>query len=147
MQPVQKRTYKRFGFDGHVDVKVKDGQRRILRAYLEDIGVGGCRIHIPGEMELERNVNFSLITPFMDRPLKGRGKVRYIAPARHYGSDYYTLGIEFTRINIHKIKGLIGKAFGWRKKPLLSRQHRRELRILFKIVPLLLLFVSLAVGL
>ena len=103
MQDVQKRTYKRFDIDGHADVKIKSDQRETLRAYLDDIGVGGCRILIPKEMDFDQDLNLALTTSFLDRPLKVRGKVKHVAPAGNYGSDYFSAGVKFTRVNARSI--------------------------------------------
>lgn len=48
----EKRQYKRFDFGGNVDLKIENGRERILRAYLDDIGLGGFRVY--SEKEIDR---------------------------------------------------------------------------------------------
>jgi hypothetical protein len=137
----EKRIYKRFDVKGRVGLKTNDGMDYILSAYLDDVGLGGLRMYAQDKMQPDNDVRLRLSTPLLDRPLLAKGRIRNVNSIKRKGTDFYSMGVEFTKINKQRIKHLINKSQGWRKRPLLSRQHRRELFFLLKLLPMIILMV------
>jgi len=140
----QKREYKRFGFKGNVKLKERRGGEEILGAYLDDIGLGGIRVRSESKAKLGESVKLAVMTPFLDRPLMAKGRIKHISSVR--GTGFYSTGIEFTRVNRQKVKRLINKNFGWRERALLSRQQKREFSMLMKFLPVVIVAAVVIVG-
>ena len=138
---LEKRTYKRFDVKGRVGLKTNDGMDYILGAYLDDVGLGGLRMYSQDKIQPDNDVRLRLSTPLLDRPLLAKGKIRNVNSIKRKGTDFFSMGVEFTKINKQKIKHLINKSQGWRRRWFLTRQQRRELLFLLKLLPLILLMV------
>jgi hypothetical protein len=111
----------------------------ILSAYLDDVGLGGLRMYSQDKIKPDQHVRLALNTPLLDRPLLAKGRIRNINSIKRKGTDFFSMGVEFTKINKQKIKQLINKSQGWRRRPFPSRQHRKELFFLLKLLPLVIL--------
>jgi c-di-GMP-binding flagellar brake protein YcgR len=140
---MQRRIYRRFSFDGNVDFRTKEDKRRFVRAYLDDISLEGLRMRSQEKIPVHEKVYFALTTPLSRDSLLGEGSVRHVTLMKKVGEKVFYIGIKFERIKRNRIKGLIGKAYGIRKKPFLSRQRRGELSFMVKISPFLAIGVWL----
>lgn len=145
----EKRKFKRFYFEGKIEVKAEDGNKtHIFSANLGNIGLGGIRILSQEKIEINKDVKIEITTPLLDRPLRGKGKVKYIHAVKMHGSDFFAIGIQFTHINDKQVIHLIDKSFGWKKKELITQQSRRELALLLKmlliVVPIVWILLMVA---
>ena len=137
----QRREYRRFDVDAKLDLKTDNGMRRILHAYLDDIGLGGFRLYSEDKIAINKDVQFAVMTPLLNRPLLGRGRIRHINAVKLYGTRFFSMGVKFTRINRKKIKHLIKTALGWHIRPFLSQQHRRELSFMLRLLPVIIIII------
>ncbi|MBN3038514.1 MAG: PilZ domain-containing protein [Candidatus Omnitrophica bacterium] len=141
----QKRTYKRFSFKSGVELKTADRKTSPLNASIDDIGLGGFRLRSLEELEIGSKVKFAVMTPFLDRPLMGKGRVKYLKYIGGYGRGRFSAGVQFTRVNRSLIKYLIDKTQGWRNRGLLPYKLKRELGILLRLLPIVLLAIYLII--
>lgn len=135
----ERRLDNRYNLTGNVDLKTEDRDRRILRAYLDDIGLGGFRTYSKEKIDAFKDVEFEIMTESLGYPLSGRGNIRYVNAVEMYGNDFFSIGVQFTDIDRKRIKDLISVSLGLHKRPLLSEQHKRELLLLLKLSPLIIL--------
>ncbi len=104
----ERRGYQRLILDGKIILKTESGNQRIAGAYLENISFGGFAIYAQEKIETDKIVVFELMTPSLEQPLVGKGRIKYVNPLKKHKTDFFTMGIEFTDINkdmvVHLIK-------------------------------------------
>jgi len=120
---------------------------RVLRAYLDDISLGGLHLHSEDRVDINEKIAFKMKAPLSFFPLAGTGVVRHAAPTKRHGHSCYCLGVEFIHTNKRRIWGIISANIGSRgKRLLLLRQWKEEAKFLFVCVPVIFLLTWFVVG-
>lgn len=95
----ERRDYERLTLDGNVSLKTENGNPRTFIAYLDNISFGGFAMHAQERIEVDRIVEFELMTQLLEQPLSGKGKIRHITTPEKYRTVIFTIGVEFIDIN------------------------------------------------
>ncbi len=136
------RQHQRIQLDGQVAIKtsVFGDRLRVMRAYLDDISLGGARLYAEEEVEVDQPVKMRVRIPWSGRVVEGTGRVRHVALTKRAGQPRYALGVEFMHMNRDKIRHMIDdKLGGGRRKFAVLRQRRRDVRSLLRLSPLLII--------
>ncbi|MGE5279310.1 MAG: PilZ domain-containing protein [Deltaproteobacteria bacterium] len=136
------RRTTRIPLDGPVTLKVPvPGSRlRLMRAYLDDISLGGARLYAEDEVDVDESLGLRVRIPWSGRLVQGTGRVRHVKAVRRAGRSVYALGVEFVDINRDKVRGMIDdKLGGGPHKFAAARERKRELGLLLKLAPLLII--------
>jgi len=134
----EKRTYRRFDIDGNAKVVMPDYGARVVKAYLDDISLGGFQAYALDKANVGDKVDFELTTPLYHDTLPGKGRIRHIRPVTKYNMDCYSLGVEFSKVEKQKVTSLIKLPFSRRKKPGFFETHRKELVLYFFLLPFMI---------
>ena len=134
----EKRAYRRLGLDGNVRVKAAGQSPRVVKAYLDDISLGGFQVYALEKVDIGEKVGFELMTPLYREALLGEGKVRHIRPVTKYNTDFYSMGVEFGKVKKQEVMRLIKIRFGRRNKPGFFGTHKKELALFFLFLPLMI---------
>lgn len=144
------RKYSRLDLDGRVGVKIADinGRARMVRAYLDDISLGGFRMRALEKLEAgHRAVSFKVKTPLAVGSVSGMGRIRHVREVRQGSRAFYEMGVEFESVRRHKISDIIRRKIrGGTKQAVLLREECRDLYRVLKLVPLLILATWLALA-
>jgi len=136
------RRHQRIRLDGQVAIKTPmPGERlRVMRAYLDDISLGGARLYAEEEIDVDQPVAMRLRIPWSGRVAQGTGRVRHVALTRKAGRPRYALGVEFTFMNRDRVRRMIDdKLSGGRLKFAAHRHKRREINLILRLSPLLII--------
>ena len=136
----EKRNYARLGLAGKVILKAENGRSRTFKVPLNNISLGGFAfaMYTRQGLEAERNVEFALMTPLLDRPLMGKGKIKYVAlPESNSGKSSAPIGVEFIQVNKDGVRRLIRSALRNRDRQGFYQRNKREFSFMLKSAPLL----------
>ncbi len=142
----ERRSYARLDLDGDVQLESGNGRSRIFKACLDDFSFGGFRMYSPERIEVDKGVRFVLTTKLLEQPLGGTGRVRHVQPVQKYRSTLFEVGVEFARVNQHKVIRLIRRTLGWRERPGFYKRHRKEIGFLLGILPTAFVVMWLVLG-
>jgi hypothetical protein len=143
------RRHTRIRLDGQVLLKTPvPGERlRLLRAYLDDISLGGARLYAEDEVDVDQPLDMRVRIPWSGRVVRGIGRVRHARRTRRAGRPRYALGVEFTDMDRTKVRAMIDdKLGGGRTKAARLRQRKREIGLLAALSPLLVLVTWLFIS-
>jgi len=104
-----KRTHIRFLKSGNVNIAPEGNTANIFKGELIDIGFRGFSAYLKEKIDLDTIVQFELITKLWERPLIGKGKIRYIAQIKRYGAPCFRVGLEFIDINKDSIVTMLNQ--------------------------------------
>jgi len=115
------REYTRFTIKGSVIFKPKGNLPHSINADLFDLSFKGISVYSPEKIEIDTEVDFELTVKLFDRPIIGRGRIRYVKAAKINNTDVFKMGIEFIGIEKEAILSIInnlqrGIAISIRKK-------------------------------
>ena len=91
----ERRHFDRLRLDGNVHIKSENGQPLESKAFLENISYVGFGMYCAQKLVPESVVDFELTAQHLDRPIIGRGRVRYVMDPVSERSPFYRMGIEF----------------------------------------------------
>jgi hypothetical protein len=130
----------RWLLDGRVRVKTQNGRWHVLRAYLDDLSLGGFRMYAKDELNVGDNLMFRVRTPSLMHSFRGIGKVRSVIETKKWATPYYSMGVEFMFVDKDKVGALIEKKkHGGDMRGLLYQEAQRDLSTILKLTPILLL--------
>jgi len=136
------RRNKRITLDGQVAIKtpVPGDRLRLMRAYLDDISLGGARLYAEEEIDVDQPLKMRVRIPWSGRVVQGTGRVRHTTKVRRAGQPRFAMGIEFMDMDRGKIQNLINdKISGGPHRFAPLRQRRREIRLILKLTPVLII--------
>ena len=131
------RAHKRVDIDGGVRVLRQDHGPRVVKAYLDDVSLGGFQMYAMDTVNIGEEIDFELMTPLYRDPLTGRGKVTYSRPVTKYNASFNAMGVEFKEVPQHQIRQLLKIHAGRRSKPGFLAQHKKELYVFAWCLPLM----------
>ncbi len=143
------RRHQRIRLDGQVAIKtpVPGDRLRVMRAYLDDISLGGARLYAEEAVDVDQPVKMRMRIPWSGRVVRGTGHVRHVALTRRAGQPRYALGVEFMHMDRDKVRRMIDdKLGGGRLKFAAMRQRRRELGFVLRISPVLVIATWLIIS-
>ncbi len=144
MELMKERTSPRLSMRGNVRVKVQNGIIRRIPAYLDDMSMGGFRMMMSEDVEIDQPIVFHMKTPYALRRISGVGRVRHVAEAKKPSFPKYSVGVEFSAVDKDKVKYILKEKVHSRYK----RQQRRaimgEMKVLLFLFPVLVIFASFA---
>lgn len=103
----RQREYTRFSTEATVVLKLEGEPSRSIKADLFDISFSGIGVYSPEKIEIDSEVKFELITKLLDRPILGKGKIRYIKETYINSTKVFKMGIEFVSVEKEAILGII----------------------------------------
>ncbi len=136
------RQHQRIPLDGQGTIKapVFGNRLRVMRAYLDDISLGGARLYAEDGVDVDQPVKMRVRIPWSGRVVEGTGRVRHVALTRKAGRPLYALGVEFMHMNRQKIRRMIeDKLGGGRRKFAAVRHKKKEIGLLLKLSPVLII--------
>jgi len=115
------RQYTRFITEAIVIFKLEGEVPHSIKADLFDLSFKGISVYSPEKIEIGTEVDFELTAKLFDRPIIGRGRIRYVKAAKINNTDVFKMGIEFISIEKEAILSIInnlqrGIAISIRKK-------------------------------
>jgi|GEM_PF-1964951 len=143
------RRHQRISLDGHVTIKtpVPGDRLRVMRAYLDDISLGGARLYAEDGIDVDTPVSMRVRVPWSGRVARGTGWVRHVALTRKAGQPCYALGVEFLHMDRDRVRRMINdKLGGGRLRFAAQRHRRREIGLVLKLSPLLVIATWLIVS-
>ena len=72
-----------------------------------DLGFNGISVYSLEKIEIDTEVNFELIAKLFDRPIIGKGKIRYVKETKINNTDVFKVGIEFITVEKEAILNII----------------------------------------
>jgi hypothetical protein len=105
----ERRHFDRLKLDGNIIIKSESGLPLDFKAFLDNISFLGFAMYSTQKIEPDSLVNFEVTTQALDRPITGKGKVRYATKPDSNRSPFYTMGVEFIETNKDLVTYLIKK--------------------------------------
>ena len=139
------RASRRVDVEGEISLVRAHQGPRLVKAYLDDISLGGFQMYAVDNVDIGEEVDFELITPLYRDPLAGKGKVKYSRPVTKYNTALHAMGVEFDQVKPRQIKQLLKMHTARRSKPGFLARHKKELRAFLFFLPLVIA-ISIASG-
>ena len=143
------RRHQRIRLEGQVAIKtpVPGDRLRVMRAYLDDISLGGARLYVEEEVDVDQPVKMRVRIPWSGRVVRGTGRVRHVALTRRAGQPRYALGVEFMHMDRDRVRRMIDdKLGGGRLKFAALRRSRREINLILRLSPVLIIATWLIIS-
>jgi c-di-GMP-binding flagellar brake protein YcgR len=105
----RQREYTRFITEATVILKLEGDVSSGIRADLVDLSFTGISVYAPERIETDSKINFELITKFLDKPIIGKGKIRYVQETKINNTEVFKMGIEFIEIEKETILSIINR--------------------------------------
>lgn len=103
----EQRWYIRYKVEGTVNLKTKAAESSGIKADLMDISYRGFAAWANKKIEAGTQVGFELMTKIWDKPVIGRGEVKYAQEAKKDLGTVFRLGIEFKEIDKKILQSII----------------------------------------
>jgi hypothetical protein len=103
----EKRKYIRYAVEGSVILKPEDGASGSIKADLADNSFIGAGFFAKEKIETGTNVSFEFTLKLWDRPVTGKGKIKYVHEVKRLDNKFFRMGIEFIDIHKETIRSII----------------------------------------
>lgn len=103
----EKRGYKRYLADGSISFKTSEETGFIHKAYLDNLSFSGLGMRSQDLIPAGSNIDFELVMTYLDKPLQGKGQIKYSYQPTQLGVTTARLGVEFTGIATDVIEFII----------------------------------------
>ncbi len=119
---LESRGHLRYSIEGKANIKPDDEPSRTISADLVDVCSTGVAVRANEKIETEASVSFELIIKQCDKPIPGKGKVKYLKEVKEGGDIFFRIGIQFIDVDKEEIRFIIAHIHGKtyvenRKKP------------------------------
>jgi len=95
----EKRGYKRYPVDGSLNFKISEEVEFTHRAYLNNLSFGGLGMCSQDILPAGSSIDFELVMACLEKPLQGKGQIKYAYPPKEFGVSTSRIGVEFTGVS------------------------------------------------
>ena len=101
------RWYIRYKIEATANLKTKVSGSSAIKTELFDISYRGFGTWSDNKIEVGTDVEFEIITKLWDKPINGKGQVKYALEAKKDQGTVFRLGIEFKEIDKKVLQSVI----------------------------------------
>ncbi len=104
---MEKRDYRRINTEGQINVKNELGD--IHAAFLDNISFGGLGIYTKEKIEPGKVIDFELVMQLLDKPLIGKGIIKYANEPTDKHNPIFRMGVKFTDVSADTLAYIISR--------------------------------------
>lgn len=106
---INRRNYVRYIVEGKVSIKTKGDTSKTMVGQLLDLSSAGWTAFFKESIDVNAIIQFDLTPNFLEKHLKGKGRIIYVTQQKISGSKGFRIGVEFIEADKEIISGLLNE--------------------------------------